>query len=177
MGAIMEAVNWDALSAISELLGVLIVAVTVIYLAFQVRQGSSQLQTNAFRTAMFEYTNQIQLIMLDKENLDVFRYCVADYANRSKDEQARFHGIMLGVVRSYIINMNLESSSLLSSKFMESFDADLVAALSCPGATTWWAQTKRVFDPLAVAHIDGLLIKYAGNPLLTDVLPFLNIDD
>lgn len=114
--------------------------------------------------------------MLDKENLDAFRAGVADYANCPKDEQARFHGIMLGVVRSYINNMNLESSSLLSSTNMETFDTDIAAALSCPGAAAWWAEIKEAFGPLAVARIDGVLIKYADNPPLTDFLPFLKAD-
>ena len=173
----MEAINWDAVSAISEFLGILIVAVTVIYIALQVRQGSTQLQTNSFQTALFEYTNQLRLIMLNKENLDTFRAGMADYANCSKDEQARFHGIMLGVVRTYMNNMNLESRSVLSSTDMEAFDIDIAAALSCPGAATWWAQLKQVFGPLAVARIDSVLIKHADNPPLTYFLPFLKADN
>jgi len=46
--------NWEAIGAIGEVLGALGVIVTLVYLAFQIRQNTSALKLNAEQSAVNE---------------------------------------------------------------------------------------------------------------------------
>ena len=56
----MEAINWDAVSAISEALGLIFVFVTLIYLAIQVRQGNTFQKTSADMAKATATQNAVQ---------------------------------------------------------------------------------------------------------------------
>jgi hypothetical protein len=50
--------NWDAIGAIGEILGAIVVVVSVIYLASQVRQNTAAARADALRSFSIEVSNQ-----------------------------------------------------------------------------------------------------------------------
>ena len=81
--------NWDALAAIAELLSALVVVVTLVYLAMQLRENTKMLRTSAADRALaivLEFTGDMAR---DKEVSQLLTLGSEDWDNLSESERAR----------------------------------------------------------------------------------------
>ena len=98
-GRVMEAINWDAVSAISEALGLVFVFVTLMYLAIQVRQGNvfqkasaDMAKANATQNAVQTWSTLRQMLT-DGELSEIWLKANNDEALTAK-EKIRLYGIV-----------------------------------------------------------------------------------
>ena len=62
--------NWDALAAISEIIGALAVVITLAYLAVQIRQSNDLLRSESRQTLV---SNDVTSLGVNISNTDVFK--------------------------------------------------------------------------------------------------------
>lgn len=75
--------NWDAIGAIGELLGVFVVVVSVIYLAFQVRQNTAATRAEALRSFRLEVADQFLTWGQDSRISGLWHKVLYDQARRA----------------------------------------------------------------------------------------------
>lgn len=81
--------NWDALGAIGELLGALVVIVTLVYLAIQLRENTRMLRISAADRALafvLEFTGDLAR---DEEFSQLLTHGAEDWENLSESERVR----------------------------------------------------------------------------------------
>ena len=87
--------NWDALSAIAEILGVIAVVVSLLYLAFQVRQNTIQLRQDNLLQNVRGTLDTNWYFHREPAAFEVFRKGVKSFDTLAPQEQAHFHSILV----------------------------------------------------------------------------------
>ena len=86
--------NWDAIGAVSEIVGAFAVVVSLLYLAVQVKQGAALSKADSFERAC-ESWNTAMEPLLDPMNAELFHRGTQTYFELDEIERSRF-GILLG---------------------------------------------------------------------------------
>ena len=111
--------NWDAIGAIAEVVGVVGILVSLMYLAVQIRQNTRQISSNieATRLAAFEHNiesgNRIrELYILHPELSELFLKATKQYQDLSSTDRFRFSMLLRNTFSSmqgaYVRQLSLE---------------------------------------------------------------------
>ena len=87
--------NWDAISAIAEVVGVIAVVVSLIYVGIQVRQNTMQLRQDNLRETVRGTLDTNWYYHRDERAFDVFQRGVRSFNNLEPKDQAHFHSILV----------------------------------------------------------------------------------
>ena len=147
--------NWDAISAVAEVVGVIAVVVSLIYLAVQVRQNTSQLKQDNLRTTVRGTLDANWHYHRDPEAFRIMSRGVQNFDDMPPQEQAHFHSILVdlsfyqGVARNQYLAGLIDKSALDVNLYF------FLAILSTPGGRQWWELAKRT-KPMPPEQIEFL---------------------
>jgi hypothetical protein len=151
--------NWEAIGALSELVGATAVVVTIGYLAIQVRQ-----QTNSVRSASYQAStdalNQINMaIATDSELLRVVSSKPVSLDELSKEDRYRYSYILLSLfrVRETIFYQRNEGTTALQSWIRE--EVTLKKNLESPAVREWWKTIEYGFAQEFSDFVDEVIIQ------------------
>ena len=144
--------NWDAIGATGEVLGAIAVVVSLVYLAFQIRQNTRQIDENtkAAQAAAFDssiaHTFKARLAIV--ENSDVARiYLEGSNApdSLSDEDRVRYRLIMHNILWSL---WNMQSQSQVGELAAETSSAQLATLrriIPTPGFRWFWDNYSQEF--------------------------------
>jgi hypothetical protein len=137
----MESINWDAISGSAEVIGVVAVLASILYLARQVAQGNKLNQADSVRTFLSQYNTWLSKIS-DPDMVEIWRRGSADFESLTDHEKSRLHLLlhahfMLGQAQRMI---NPNGNEPLS----EFADFATAAVLAQRGFKQWW----NIFSPV-----------------------------
>jgi hypothetical protein len=92
--------NWDAISAIAELIGVAAVFISLVYIAIQIRDSRKSDQIIAASQAAACVDQWIGQFARDAELADLYRRGMTDYDSLSHEEKNRYGWIIAQFIRS-----------------------------------------------------------------------------
>ena len=87
--------NWDAIGAIGEVLGAVVVVGTLLYLSRQISQQTAAATTENMSSWLSDYNGLILKVLDDGEVTDVVRRGFANFSAMSGHDQMRFHAWMI----------------------------------------------------------------------------------
>ena len=167
--------NWEAISAVGELLGAIAVLITLIYVAYQVRNARKELQQTvlgnrdvAVRELMFELIRNPLLNAADAENAFKFR-------NKPRAVHARMKEITNWPDEKVVAFSNYQVAwwfhrvqtvrdiSELSTAQKNDFDSNIVVSYSDGLEKAWWEEFKKGRPPgdPTVRYCEEVLERYA----------------
>ena len=155
--------NWDALSAIAEILGVIAVVVSLLYLAFQVRQNTIQLKQDNLLKNVRGTLDTNWYYHRDPVAFDVFRKGVKGFDDLSPQEQAHFHSILVDLAFYLQMVWNLAQHGLVDASAVKVNERFLGAILITPGGQEWFEYAKST-QPMPPEAIDYLASLIASDP-------------
>ncbi len=141
----MEAMNWDALGAIAETIGVLAVIATLGYLAIQIRQSNRQEAVQAVKEAVNEFVNAFAAATSDETKAENFRAGLNQFDALTRNEKAVFHSKMQLLSSGYYQVWTMYKSGMLADEdlFVKSENL-LLSFLLSPGGRQWWEAYKHL---------------------------------
>lgn len=160
-----DAVNWDAIGAISEAFGALGVILTLIYLAAQIRQNSRTMDqhtsavASAAETAAADQSGrQLMILAQDSELADiVYRGNLGHELNPL--ERVRYDSYWFACF-GYAQNSFLHNKRGYTGKASwQMFDMGFSQYIKFAGVDALWRQqqTQELFDPEFIAHVNAKL--------------------
>lgn len=156
--------NWEAIGAIGEVVGSLAVMLTLVYIAFQVRQSSKQIDQNtrALEASTFyaagEGFNKWWAIVIQDEA--VASIWLRGTAGESLDpaDKLRFNGMAATLFTSLENNFHQLQLGSISRNTLELAKLQLGRFLISPGGSAWWQRQGRgSYTPEFVEAIDALI--------------------
>jgi hypothetical protein len=139
-------VSWQDLGSIGELVSAIAVVISLIYLAFQIRQNTSQIDQNTKAARATAFDSSIAHTMVARqaifENEDVARIYhegSTDPDSLSERDRLRYRLIIHNVLWSI---WNLQSQAQLGGLATETWEAQLVIlerVMSSKGARWFWS--------------------------------------
>jgi hypothetical protein len=135
---------------LAEIIGVVIVVVTLLYLSAQVRQGANLMRSES-RQALT--TNQRELLSLYLDNMDLFDK-MAGKEVLSRSDQRRFSFLWIANMRNREHEWFQYQDGILDEATWLSYREIIRQTLSSKRHRTWWNKAKPVFDPNFVKMVD-----------------------
>jgi hypothetical protein len=146
--------NWDAISAIGEVIGAAGVIISLLYLALQIRHSSRTAEDSAIRDTFAAVGVQLSA-MVESPNADVLLKGLVEYKSLSGKEKFVFDsllGSLMVLVESSFIS---HEAHLMTDETMENWSCYLrPRLLAYPRVQDWWGETKDVYVPAAQQWVD-----------------------
>ena len=148
--------NWEALSAIGQLLGAAAVLITLIYLAIQIRQSTAAMNTTTYETIVTGF-NDINSIVVDNPDVaSILHRGMENPSTLSDVEAVRFSFLFRCWSNQWLKLLRLYQRGALSAAEWRPFAEEAAQAFSTPGGKLFQSEN-RLFAELYVE-----LAKYGG---------------
>lgn len=172
--------DWDAVGALAEVIGVIAVVVSLVYLAIQVQQNTAQLRIDNLRETVRGTLDTNWYYHRDERAFDAFRNGVASFERLSPRDQAIFHSIVVDLAFYVEMIRNFEHSGLVDAEGRKINERFLLSVLLTPGGREWWAFAKKnpPMPPAALAYLQGLIDSSPPDaPRITALQPWFSMQD
>jgi len=128
----------ELLGNIGDFAGGIGVVVTLVYLAFQIRQNTRVVRTSNFRNVLDASSRFASAITGSAEVADIYRRGLVSYTQLSETEQIRFHGLVSELLTAAQVTYQLDARGLIDEDLYQGHREATMLLLRSPGVREWW---------------------------------------
>jgi hypothetical protein len=153
--------NWDAVSAIGQVVGALLVGGTLIYLALQLRQNTAALRSSTFLAISTLMGSTMEVLATHPDMAPLLIKAQSGLDALSDADRARFGFLMMMTYRRLETVVVQRHLGFIDLDLTEGFERSALSALASAGARQWWDGSKSAFSTVFSTWVDA---KIAANP-------------
>ena len=157
--------NWEAVGAISQIVGAVFVGITLIYLAAQLRQNTSALKSSAFLAVSTLMGSTMEVWATHSDIAPLLIRAQAGLDGLTPDERARFGFMMMMTYRRLETVVVQRHLGFIDRELTEGFERSALSALRSKGVRQWWDASKDAFSSLFSAWVDEKLASNLPRPI------------
>ena len=154
--------NWDAIGAVAELLGAIGVIASLIYLARQIGQSTTQMKQNTKTLELAALDSTIQHGLQVREflfgsdtNSELWLRGCDDFENLDRNSRVRFSALAESVFYSTQAAHARVATGAINSELFETQLPLLGRLLTRPGLAAWWERNRALFGPSFVDAVEA----------------------
>lgn len=125
--------NWQAISAVAEIIGLIFIVISVFYLAKQVQHANKQSLSDSLKDATQLYSKQYNETFGTEESTAFMRKALNDYENLRQDEKGRLFSIILGYIGAWDNLHTKYEAGFLAEETYNSITIAFASLLQTPG--------------------------------------------
>jgi len=148
--------NWDAISAISQLVGSIAVVLSVLYLALQVHQSTRVAKLATQDVAAAALRDVTKPLMENAELERIWRVGVEDVGALSTEERARFFHATYQFLKAFETIHFHYVYGLMDRQLWEGWHGLLRHYIVAPGIAQYWKLRPEVFSERFRKFVDSL---------------------
>jgi len=137
--------NWEAIGAIGEVVGASAVFISLLYLAFQIRNSRRADQIAAATAAASAVNDWIGQVVSDETLYDLYRRGLTDYESLNQTEKGRYSLLLFQLLRYGENAWTQKHMGLVDAGHWEGVEATLSFNFSTTGGTRFIAKNSRFF--------------------------------
>jgi hypothetical protein len=141
-----SSINWDALAAISALLGSIGVIATLVYLSIEIRHNTRSVRLSTFHDAIRDMADAVDQLGHDADLTRIYYDGMQDFDGLSQEERRRFATYFTSVLRRYENILYQGRHGVLDRVALQGLTEHLRYALSQPGTRAWWSRADNLFN-------------------------------
>lgn len=126
------------LGAIGELVGGVAVVVTLLYLAFEIRQTARAIRSSSFHGVTDSFNEINNLLARDESLARIFRIGMEDLDSLTEDEKVRFGFMYMSPFRVFETIYFQKESGTVDPRLWEAEKRSMQFLLSGAGSRAWW---------------------------------------
>ncbi len=130
--------NWDAIGASAEVIGVVTILLSLIYVAVQVRQSNKIAQGEAERDLHHHWMQGLESLVADKWTTETFLRGLADFDSLTSVEKTRLSYKLIELNVVYAAMLELNERGMVSTKLTEQCGDVIFSYIMTPGGRRWW---------------------------------------
>jgi len=130
--------NWDAIGAIGELVGATAVFVSIIYLALQIRQNSTEVRSSGSHNAAYSAIQILESIGTNRETREIFQKSLDSYAELGRDEQAVAKAYFTQIIAYYEACYYQYLDGVVHKEIWEGRREMMLDYFASPGFSSWY---------------------------------------
>ena len=158
--------NWEAIGAVGQILGVVVVAITLGYLAAQVRQGNLLAKSEARQRMVEHALNELYTLMADPS----VTYTNVKDGPITEEEQAKLSLFLVAFMRQREWEWFKYQDGVVDEDVYKAYHDVITIHLGTPRARRWWKVLGRyAFNSDFVAEVDKLLESTEVSTYLQDM--------
>lgn len=168
--------NWDAVQAVTEVVGLIVVVASVIYIAIQTRQTNDHATASSEIEWFNAWNNILNNWVSDQITNDIVRRGFDGFDDLDKAAQSVFHMRIAAMVNHWILAKTLNAKGLLSDELIVGATKVVIAILTTPGGYQYLKHDWKLYP--GGAEILRMVEESRGKvPCLTDVQPWWSAKD
>jgi hypothetical protein len=148
-------VNWEAIGAITEIVGAFAVVISLVYLALQIRTQNSQAKLSALHEMSKEHRETT--VMFATENIsDIFVRANNDYDSVSEAESVQLIVLVTSFFRAWENAFLENKDGSLDENVWVSLSKDYTEPMGAPSFRHIWTLRKQNYDPTFQKYVDSI---------------------
>jgi hypothetical protein len=148
-------VDWNAVSAIANVLAAISVILTVVYLAIQIRQNTHATHSQTYHLATSALAEMAGIIGSNKELARIFRIGMLNPGELDEDESAQFGYLGISLFRRFENVFFQYKSGMIDEDFWNGHRDNILWFFHRPGMQFWWKDRKFAFSRSFREFLDG----------------------
>ena len=148
--------NWEAISAIGQIIGALSVVISLIYLARQVGSSARETRIASVRASADRFIRLLQLLAERPDLCDLFYRGNRDFKSLERVEQGRLASLYHQMLRIYEEAYYGQLEGQLDERVWRDVNVTMREVIASPGVQTWWRGRSHGFNEDFAKHIDQL---------------------
>ena len=137
----------EALGNIGDFLGGIAVILTLVYVAYQIRQNTRALRVTTMDNRLAHFAHIQEPQFADPEFADLVVRAQADFHQLTEIEQHRFLHYVVVIFRSIETDFNKYQDGLIAEEQWASYRVQSVYTFMSPGFRQVWAIVHEMFSP------------------------------
>ena len=148
--------NWEAISAIGQIVGAVGVIISVIYLALQVRSNARQTRLASMRSMSGAFNEWLYGLAGNPQIGDLYYRGMRDFQGIEGADLPRFSALMDSLFRIYEDMYYQKLEGHLDPRVWRGFEAIMRDIIAYSGAQAWWRSRSHWFSREFAEYIDEL---------------------
>lgn len=157
--------NWDAVGAIGQVVGAVLVGITLIYLALQLRQNTLALRSSTFLAISTLMGSTMEVLATQPDLAPLLIKAQLGLDQLTAAERARFGFLMMMAFRRVETVVVQRHLGFIDPELTEGFERSALSALGSKGARQWWQGSKGAFSKLFSTWADEKLASNVPRPI------------
>ena len=147
----------DTLAKLGEFVGGFFVVVSLIYLAYQVRQNTRSLRSENYARVLDRMSSLQSRVSVDADMNRVFTVGAEDPGRLSRMERTRFSWALYELLGNAEFMYHQHAEKMLSPIVWSRWEATLCWWMSHPGFREWWAAKPSPFSTDFQSFVDEII--------------------
>ena len=156
--------DWDAISAISDILAALAVVATLVYLAIQISQNTSAIRSTTTQAAHDQAATLYDVVASDPELGELYSRGLSNPEALSSVETARFFAVLSSATFRAQNWYFQTQSGHMDKELLESWSKVIRQVSGMPGHKRFWAERREIFAPEYVAYLEQKVFESDRDP-------------
>ena len=165
--------DWQILSLIIEITGLIFIVISVFYLAKQLNHGNRLAGAESMSDAVQLYLQQYNNSFGSEEKAAFMRKALNDYSSLNQDEKALLFSIIIGYIGAWDNLRTKYEAGFLPEGTYNSITTAFASLLQSPGGFVCVEQINKEFGLPPYVMDKTVVIKIAGN----EIKPFVQCID
>jgi hypothetical protein len=140
-----HAVNWEAISAIGQIVGAIAVVISLIYLAREIRSNARATRRTEMRSTLDAVTRFAQQVATHPDLAELRNRGFQDLESLEGTDRARFNSYMHALFRIVEDAYYQRLEGHLDPHRWRGLEAVLSEVMALPGVQAWWRSSSRFF--------------------------------
>ena len=149
--------NWEAVSAIGQVAGALLVGVSLVYLAIQLRQNTAAMKSQTFLSVSTQMGSTMEILASLPDAAPLLIKAEAGLDALTAEERARFGFLMMMAFRRIETVVVQRHLGAIDQELTLGFERSAMSGLRSRGAREWWELGKGGFSEIFSRWVDQQL--------------------
>ena len=169
--------NWETISAGAELLGLVAVVASLIFVGYQLRQQSRIELAKAQRDLLVEAREWVSLPSRNEEYFNAIRHCLNDFDGADAWSRQRFWEWATNVLVIFESALYMRRSQFVHGGSFERFEQLVLSITRTPGGKQWWAYMYHAIGKDVAQHVAERIEEVGDTvPPWNELMPHFQVD-
>jgi len=151
--------NWEAISAMANLLAALGVIATLIYLSIQIRQNTKAVRSSSIENLIHSLAATAQAGVENEYVVPLMLKANTRPEILTEEDRMRLHFWFIMTFRRFEGVYFQRELGFVDAAVIEGFERSHISILASRSGQAWWANAKEIFNSGFVSYVEGLLQK------------------
>lgn len=166
--------NWEAVVAVSEIIGTVTVIASLLFVGIQLRQSGSIEKANAQRNLLEQLSNWVGLASSDPLVFNAVRDCLHEYDSAEPIVKERFNAWAWKVLLIVEQAIYMDNDGFITESSLNGMEQGMLSILNTKEGWQWWALTSNIVGSEVSTHLQQRLEETKGTiPPWNELFPHL----
>ena len=138
--------NWEAIAAISEVIGIVFVVFSLMYVATEVRQNTNALRSSANAAAISSIRDWNRDLIANTNLTKIFRKGVEDMSALNEDELSQFIMVMQNMMKTFEDMHYNYKKQIMDPSIWKGWENLGRIYFTSPGVRQYWSERYQIYS-------------------------------